>query len=253
MKKTNKTNKNNIVTWSACLLIFSCPLFANQKIDNLAANLVEKRSQVDTLSTELEIEKSELQNQMAALRSQRTDLSRQLKAEETKLSESKRALEQVQQEIKKNKVPLGELKPVLLEMASQLQTYIKSGLPFQQEQRVNEIAHIVEMLKTEKISPEKAVSKLWSLLESEFRLSRENGMYQQTIEVSGEKHLAQVVKLGMTMMYFKISESQVGLAQKNGDNWSYAMKTRPNEIEKINYLFDIFTKKIRTGYFEIPR
>jgi len=94
---------------------------------------------------------------------------------------------------------------------------------------------------------------MWAFIEDEIRLSKENGIYQQTIDLNGEQVLADIAKLGTVLMYFQTGDKRVGMASRAADgNWHYIETTQNKEIEQIALLFDSLKKQIRQGYFELP-
>ena len=83
-------------------------------------------------------------------------------------------------------------------------------------------------------------------------MTHENGLFQQTVKVNGQETLADVVRLGMVALYFRMSDGQVGYAQKDGGTWSYHVIDKPKDVEQVAMLFDSFKKQVRVGLFELP-
>ena len=234
------------------LAIGMAPLWSDVQLEKFAKDLVQKRTTVDTLSTELEIKKSELQSLKQQTSAQKTDLMRLVKSEETRLSKIQQDIGKLEVELKRQDVPGRQIVQMIMTSLDRLAESIQVGLPFKKDLRLIEVKTIKEMLVNKQLVPEKALSKLWSMLESEFRLTRENGLYRQNIEMGGTVHLADIVKIGMKMMFFKISETQTGVLKKKGTSYEYVLATKKEDIAKLHILFDNFQKKIRTGFFEIP-
>lgn len=224
----------------------------DQAIDNLIEELVKKRSEVDSLSTELSLRKTELRSELTSLATQKSDLERQIKVEETRLAKIEHDMKKLKDTIDSKSVSRDELKPVLLETIEEVKGHIQSSLPFKAIERIAELDKIRDMMKDGSLLPEKALARLWSLVEAEFRLTKENGLYQQTIMIDGDNHLADVVKLGMTLMYFKLSDGRVGATKLTDRGWAYTVSTDKEEQQKVKTLFDAFTKQIRTGHFVLP-
>lgn len=237
----------------ASLLLSAGGLFADAQLENLAKELVEKRTEVDSISTELDIKKSEIKALQESTEAQKTDLQRLIKAEETLISKFNQDITKLEKDLKTQEVPSDEIKPILFSSLDALEKHVSGGIPFKKDARLAEVKQIREMLTNDQLVPEKALSKVWSMLESEFRLTRENGLYRQNIEMDGKIHLADIVKIGMNKLFFKISETQVGEVISSGAGDRYVVATKKEDVESLNVLFDNFQKKIRTGYFVFPK
>ena len=83
-------------------------------------------------------------------------------------------------------------------------------------------------------------------------MTRENGIFRQTVEIDGEMRLTDVARLGTIMMFYKTGDNKVGMVQKDGGKWSYVALTDAKAAEQVVALFDGLQKQIRTGYYELP-
>lgn len=235
------------------VLCLGSSIFADPELEKLAKDLVGKRTLVDEISTELEIRKSELKTLQTTTEVQMTDLQRLIKAEETRLSQMDQDIGLMESKLKNSEVPKEKIKPILFKCLDSLEKEISAGIPFKKKERLAEIRNIREMLVNDQLIPEKGLSKVWSMLESEFRLTRENGLYRQNVSMDDKIHLADIVKIGMKKMYFKISDEIVGQVVEEGGDYVYKKATKKEDIMSLNVLFDNFQKKIRTGYFTFPK
>ena len=102
------------------------------------------------------------------------------------------------------------------------------------------------------MSPQKASSRLWAFVEDELRLTRENGLYRQTITLASDELLVDVARVGMVAMYFKTDDGRYGRTVNNGGAWSYELVQDKESQKQIEGLFDAFKKNIRVGFFELP-
>jgi hypothetical protein len=238
-----------------CIGIISIPGSAadqDEELRNLAAELAKKRSQVETLSTELDLKKSRMRDQLKSLATQKAELEIQIKKEEMKLSQIEQDLSKHEDRVSRKKVSETTLKPVVIERIQELKNYVQGALPFKLSERAAELEKLEELVTTNKLEPEKALARLWTLLEAELRLTHENGLYRQSIVIGGENQLADVVKLGMVLMYFRTFEGQVGYVVRAGNGWEYKVINGREDRKRILYLFDSLEKHIRQGYFELP-
>ena len=138
-------------------------------------------------------------------------------------------------------------------MITRYRIYVRNGFPFKIDDRLSDINKLENQVNNNLIDPKKAVNRMWAFIEDEIRLSKENGIYQQTIELNGEQVLADIAKLGTALMYFQTGDKRVGMASRNNDgDWKYIETTQNQEIEQIALLFDSLKKQIRQGYFELP-
>lgn len=77
-------------------------------------------------------------------------------------------------------------------------------------------------------------------------------MYRQSIELAGEELLADVVRVGMVMLFFKTSDGSVGYAARSDGNWEYRRLEKREDQRLVEALFESQKKQIRIGYFELP-
>jgi hypothetical protein len=145
------------------------------------------------------------------------------------------------------------LKPLLLQILSDYKRHIQSSFPFKIEDRLKAVSDIENNVNNQLVDPNKAVNQTWALIEDEIRLSKENGIYQQTIPLEGEKVLVDIAKLGTLFLLFQTRDNQSGMAKRTTDGgWKFEILEDTSEIERVKILFDSLKKQIRQGYFEIP-
>lgn len=233
------------------LLCFSAPIYA-EKIDDLAQSLIRIRGEVEELQNQLDIERQDHKIKMDSLGSQLSDLS--VENRRQRLSVEK--MEQAIQKLEEAKVARlsGEevLLPVVIASLDSFREVVKNSLPFKMDERLIELNDLKEQLESGKVDPNRTVNRLWAFVEDEIRLTRENGVYSQSILLNGENVLADVAKLGSMFIYFQTNNNQVGLARKENGGWQFVELQDPDAKQNINKLFDSLKKQIRQGYFELP-
>lgn len=233
--------------------MLSAPVATGSSLDNLAKALAKIRGEVETLQTELDTEKEKHGSRMSALTSQLADLSVEERRQKLSIEKLQHSLEKMTAATAQAEHSGENLKPVLLEILASYRQYVLTGLPFKIEERVNAVETLENNIVHQLIDPNKAVNQAWALIEDEIRLSKENGVYQQTILLEGEKVLADIAKLGTVFLYFQTRDNRVGMASKFKDNsWNFETTTSTTDIEHITKLFDSLKKQIRQGYFELP-
>ncbi len=221
-------------------------------LSKFAEQLAELRSEVEALSSDVESAKDEQRARLRSLQTQKTDLDMQLQREERRIKQLESKMAEQKEEVAKESQVVDALKPALLESIGTLRGTIQSGLPFKKSERLAELDKLEGQVQGGVISPQNGANRLWQLTEDEFRLSRENGIYRQTIKLDGEEMLVDVARIGMVAMYFRTDDERYGLVQKVGGDWKYVEVTGEQDREQVQRLFDDFKKQIRVGYFELP-
>jgi hypothetical protein len=129
---------------------------------------------------------------------------------------------------------------------------VHSGFPFKVGERLVELDNLEAQLTNGAITAQRAVNRLWAFIEDEFRISRENAIYSQSIDLQGENVLVDVAKLGTVMMYFRTRDLDYGRAVKTGTGWRFELLESAADQELVSRLFDSLRKQIRQGYFSLP-
>ena len=125
-------------------------------------------------------------------------------------------------------------------------------MPFKTSGRLDELGKIKKLVQQKLLTPQKALVRLWSFVEDEFRLSKESGVFRQVVEVGGEKKLSEVVKIGMSLLYFSTETGTVGQYVKSAGTWKTQVFSETSQVEAVKKLMASFKKKIRRGYFDLP-
>lgn len=240
------------------IVIVSIPVVAvvaqttQEVISNFAAQIAQKRSQVETLSNELELAKSDINEQLRSLATQRSDVETQVNREELRLAQLNQDIAQLQARIRANQASIAGVAPLASEILGQLKVQMQAGLPFKVPERIGEVEELQRQLETGGLDPQTVLTRLWNLIESEFRLTTESGIYQQTIEARGQQQLAEVARLGMVLMYYKTFDDRYGYVIRSGEGWTYREARDRTEQQQIVELFDSLRRNLRQGFFELP-
>ena len=221
-------------------------------LSNLAEALVELRSDIETLNAELTDLTEQHRAQMASLAAQRGELEASKRREDLRIRELEEDLEGNKERAAEAGVASEALIPVAENAIARLMTHIDGGFPFKQAERRMAVENLQDQLATGAVSPARVVNRLWSFYEDELRLSRENGLYSQTIELEGESVLADVAKLGVVAMYFETRDGRLGYATQTNGDWEFIEASGGGQRQQIRSLFDSLRKQIRAGLFELP-
>lgn len=224
---------------------------AGENLDTLAERLVELRGKVEGLQDDIETRQTAHRARMSALASRRSGLESELRAKELQLRQLQQATAKQREEVRAQTLADEELAPLAEELAAAVQNLLSESLPFQREARLEAVESVQKDLAAGKSSAAQSVEKLWSLLEDELRLSRENGVTRQEISVEGQSYLADVIHLGTVMAFFQTTDGTSGFAKRENGAWTFHRADR-GDAELIDALFLSFERQVRTGVFELP-
>ena len=144
------------------------------------------------------------------------------------------------------------LDPVLEQTVSALTRYVSLGLPFKKTQRIEAMTSLVEKRKRGEVTATQAMNRLWALMEDELRMQRESVMHRQEIQLNDQAVLADVLRVGMIMMFYRVKNQSVGFAVKHADDWRFEPTTDPDMSKQIEQAFLQFSKQVRVGSFVLP-
>ncbi len=243
--------KRKFMLGIATAFLISAPAFA-QSDEQMVASLMKLRADVEALHTQIEDDKDAYRSSMKSLSLQKNDFEAQINRQETQLKKIDQEIAQIREMIKKRSAQTEGLTPMILAAADQLSIAVKDGIPFKTDLRLNDIKEIKEALQNDMMTPEQALAKIWGSYDDMIRMSSENGMFKQAITIGGEPKLAQVVKLGTVMLFFKLPTGEVGYAKKEADGYVYVQEHDEARQKQIATLFDAMNKQIRTGSFTLP-
>ncbi len=218
----------------------------------LAARLAQLRGDVETLAQDLSTKSAESKEAIRSLARQRADLELEVQREETRVQKLSAAIAKRRAEIQAEKEKSDRHVPLYKDAIVKVREYVNTTMPFRRDERLAALDKIDEQYKAGLVTAGRALSRLWSFVEDEFRMTRENGLYKQTVTVDGEERLAEVVRLGMVMMFYKTDDGDTGRAVQRDGQWSFEAINNPDEQRAILDLFSSFKKQIRVGYFELP-
>lgn len=224
----------------------------NNPLDSLSQRLIVLRGEVEDLSAELALQREEGKQRIGALLTQRSEVQARAGRESRNQEKLKKLLSKNRQLAQQAGVDAQALKPVLVQSIASIEQVVRSGLPFQQQERLAALKILRDQMNSGVLSAPRAANRLWAFCEDELHLARENGIYRQAVEIDGESVLVDVARLGMVMLYFRAPDQRYGMARKQGDNWTYEVASNEEDSKRIANLFESLQKQIRTGVFELP-
>lgn len=233
------------------LLFLPTSIYANTKV--LSQKVIELRKEVELLNDEYKTEREKVLNELKALSIQKAELASNIRNEEIRKKQLDEKIGKLKKEIGQSSIESKELEPVVLKTLGDMKIWVEASLPFKKKERLGSLDQLRQRIEKKEVSMIKAANELWSLIEDEKRLARETSIHKQSISINGKIYLAEVIKVGMLLLYFKSENGNTGLAQKSVDGtWIY--KSFENEDSQVQALafFQSLKKQIRQGYFEIP-
>lgn len=222
------------------------------EMENLARELIARRTEVERLSGQVELKKAELREELRGAAQQRTDLERQVAALEQELGALRAQSGAQAAAVESRQAARAALRPLVLAQLDALLGQVERGLPFRARERAEELRRLREELESGRLAPPEALGRVWSSYEDELRLCRENGLYRQEIELEGQKQLADVARLGMVLLYFRTLDGRYGLIVPSPDGWRYEPARARAAEGQIAALFEALEKHIRQGFFPLP-
>lgn len=246
--------QNCHISWSliAGVALLCANLAVAEDTTGLAAELSKLRSEVEALSQEIEIERAAAREQIEAAAARKAELESEVERENRRLKRLEQSLSEHQKLIQTQVAAESDLQPIVQGQIQTLRAYVLSSLPFQRDSRVTSLDELERALAAGSISPAKAAQRLWSILQDEIRLTKESGLYRQTIRHGDEEQLADVVRLGMVFLYYQVPGGGVGQAVRSKSGWDFVSISDLDDQKRVRTLFDSFQKQVRTGLFEVP-
>jgi len=236
----------------AALALSSPNAFPQDATEALTSRLIEMRGQVDQLQSELNLKREEHKNRMAYLTAQLTETEASRDREALRVRQLEEDLEQMKVDVAAAGATSEMLTPIVLQYLVELREQVRTGFPFKVGERMAELDEVESQLNTNVITAHRAFNRLWAFVEDELRITRENAIYTQSINLNGDNMLVDIAKLGNAMMYFRTRDLQYGRAVETSQGWRFELLDSAGDQELVARLFDSLRKQIRQGYFQLP-
>lgn len=239
--------------WCVALLLTVSAAQAQDSLQTLADRLIHMRGQVDELQSELNLEREEHKNRMSYLTAQLSEMEANRDREALRIRQLEQELEAMRTDVAAAGATSEVLTPVILKHLDELRGQVLYGFPFKVGERVSALDEIENQLNGGIITAHRAFNRLWAFIEDELRITRENAIYTQSIELDGASVLVDVAKLGNAMMYFRTRDLRYGRAVDTESGWRFELLDSAADQERVARLFDSLRKQIRQGYFVLPQ
>lgn len=237
----------------ATALLTVAPVKAQDNIEALVEELVQLRGQVEELNSNINRLQENHSSQMRSLAAQQGDLEATERRERLRVERLEKDLADLRTETADVGLAAEALSPVTESVMAELNRQIEQGIAFKKGERLAALSDIRDGLEAGSLSAPRAINRLWRFVEDEMRLTRENGLYSQIIQLDGEDVLADVAKIGTVALYFTTKDGRVGMASESAPGqWQFEVLDERNARAQIETLFDSLRKQIRSGFFELP-
>jgi len=236
---------------AACFLM-APTVYSQDATEALANRLIQMRGQVDELQSDLNLKREEHKNRMAYLTAHLTEMEASRDREALRIKQLEKEIEQMREQVAAAGATSETLTPLVLSNLYALREQVQNGFPFKVGERLAELDDLENQLNSGVVTAHRAFNRLWAFVEDEIRISRENAIYSQSINLQGDNVLVDVAKLGNTMMYFRTRNLEYGRAVETHNGWHFELFDSSSDQELVARLFDSLRKQIRQGYFQLP-
>ena len=194
------------------------------KPTDLAQALIKLRGEVESLNSELELVREEQRTTLAALDSSGRNSKRSSIDRSCPRASCASAWRRHAEEAGSAGVAGDTLKPVLLRRPLRnCASTSGPACPSRPTSASRRSPRSETQIANGTLPPHRAANRVWAFYEDEFRLTRETGLHKQTIALGDEQVLADVVKVGAMMLYFKTQDGRIGHARREpttaGASW----------------------------------
>ena len=234
----------------AGVALWAIPVFGNQFIQQ-AEQLAQIRNEISDLLFQIQMEKNSHNGRVQSLEGQISDLELQIRREDAQLTFLFEQEKELKNKISSGKQS-GQLTTVVHNLAQDIKADIQMSLPYHIDERINSVDDVLSKFNKNEIDEQKAATRLWSILEDEERLNRENIIDKAEINLNGKTYYVEIVRLGMMIMYFQSNDGRVGFIEHTNNEWVWKELKDPKSVSDVQKLFLEMKKGIRTGFYQLP-
>ncbi len=237
--------------WYLCLivLVLYIPFYAFSSTD-FATKIMQLRDEVGALSDDFKTEKELLKAKIQTLALEKMDLDSKLRRQNLQLNAINDKIAKAKN-LKDLKNP--EFDKIIAQFMDFETARLKKSLPFKRTERLQSLEQIKNDFLQTKNTPEKTLQLLWSHVEDEIQLAKDISIDKDVIDLAGQPTLVEVAKVGMLMMFYKLSNGELGYIHLSPEGWTPKILPNSQSSLLIESFFSSLKKQIRTGYFEFPK
>ena len=224
-----------------------------QSLDGQARTVAALRLEVDELSKQVQAERTRLSQVRERLEREALDLELSMARAEARRAAARRQLERARSMASRAEGRTEALVPVLVDAALMLEAHVRDGLPFRSRQRLEALAEIRRGLEQGSLAPDRAASRLWRHLREELRLAESSGLGRQVVPVAGETILADVARLGLVALLFRLPDGRVGYTRPGPEGQHrFILTDNPSEADAIARSFEALARGRAPGRLLVP-
>ena len=232
-------------------VILSSSAWAESAVE-LAKRLSTLRGEVESLSSELSEKQADYRSQLQGFARQEADLGLEARRGETAIGKLRLAISTIRKKNAEVEDAGKVLDPVIEFGLGLMEQYVDGALPFKKKSRLKALSEIRKQRKANTLSADQALNRLWASVEDELRMQRESVLYRQEVLIDGDAVLADVLRVGMVMMFYRVKDRGVGFTQRTQSGWSYVKIENPEHVKQLELAFEQFRKQVRVGTFVLP-
>jgi hypothetical protein len=238
--------KNIIILFG---ILYSLTILADFR--EMSERLIQTRQEIEILNTDLEALQKKQSSQLDSLLSRRSELEIQLKKERLKSLQLKEKKLALQEKISPKKGLNLKEKAVLSNWHNDLYQFVNQSLPYKNEERMAELKKIENEIK-EGDSFHNIVGHLWRFSEKEISLVKHNQYEVIKLQVNKKEITAEVARVGLLTMAFKLPSDEFGFAKKVDGKWILDVSEKNNELNAAKRLIAKFKERKYSGLYELP-
>ena len=219
------------------LSIASAQPVANQTTP-IAQAVSEMRADVDALAEQLESQRLASSEELSGLRAERAELQRQVRLEQIRRDTLAQLFAERTKRVDEHEGRMRTLLSPISRSVEVAKQYVSATLPFKREERLRRLNKIEGDLAVTHPDVGRALTNLWRFVEEEEAIAGEIGLAQQVIELDNRRLLAEVARVGMALMYFRLPTGELGWVVQSEAGWRYELIQAPLLNATVSKIFD---------------
>jgi len=165
-------------------------------------------------------------------------------------TEQVQELARVDQQIKDIVITKQQLLPLLREMVSTLEQFIKLDLPFQREQRLTAVDKLSQLLSASSASISDKYRRVMEMYQAENDYNYDLAVYRDNVTINDENLSVQVLRIGRSNLYLQTMDAKVSAMWSQEDkSWQLLDDKYKLNIRKA---MRIASKKAAPELLELP-
>lgn len=226
-------------------------LFSPLSASPLSEQVTTLRAEIDVLANRLERGRIAVRDELASLRAERAELQRQVRLEKVRRETLTRLLEERTKSLDDQETQMLAHLPAIQRAIEYAKAYVQATMPFKREERLRVLEKIEKDLTLTHPDLGAALTRLWRFVEEEEAMSQEVGIAEHVIELDGKRVLADVARIGMALMYFRLPSGDLGWVQQTSTGWRFEKVSASGPRAAISSVFEAFDQKRFLGFQQL--